>query len=88
MSTVIESVTMKITETEDGVEACFEVHEARICGKFTIEAEPEKKAKLKLVFASTLTNIMKVYVGIIQSALRVMNKCMLNPDCKELLKPQ
>jgi hypothetical protein len=79
---------MKLTETEDGVEACFEAREARICGKFTIEAEPEKKAKLKLVFASTLVNIMKMYVDIIQSALRVMNECMLNPECKELLKPQ
>jgi hypothetical protein len=88
MSTAIESVTMKLIETEDGVEACFEGGKVRICGKFTIEAEPEERAKLKLVYTSTLVNIMKMFVDVMQLAIRVMNECMQNPKCMELLKPQ
>jgi hypothetical protein len=88
MSTAIESVSMKLTETEDGVEACFEGGKVRFCCRFTIEAEPEEKAKLKLVFASTIVNMMKMFVDVMQLAIRVMNECLQNPECMKLLKPQ
>jgi hypothetical protein len=47
-----------------------------------------KKQKLKLVFASTLVNMMKMFVDVMQFAVKAMNECMQDPKCIELLKPQ
>jgi hypothetical protein len=79
---------VEVRETEDGIEACFEDGKVRFCGRFTIEAEPEERAKLKQVFASTIVNMMKMFVDVLQIVTRVMNECVQNPECVKLLKPQ